>query len=1410
MRRLSAHRALRQCLCQQLKAAADCVDSSITQAHLQHQQRIGGGLGHPPVTLAQETYAQEQAAQTPDEDAPAQTIQAMPTAEQEAPGTAALERGQEQANTVNEPAEAAREQADTVNEPADTASQQVQDAGERLGLDEASASAMAANYEGNTDLSVTEYAGEYMAVYNAAKEGASLEKATQGLGAHLDKAAQMAAHNAGSRAATQETQSAAPANNESGTVKYAKVTLPDGRQYVEEDRQVITGTDPKVWPKQVETHINDTIRQGRDVTVYAQDGTPLTITKDTAGKATFRNEVKRDDGSRRLMTDAEYAVKLRAEGHIDELAETSIGSGALTPDSKNHAFAKDGFQYRTAYYKDGAGYYRLTLSVGKNGAINTVYNVGKIKEANFPVQFGTTHRTDSGGSKAGEVASDQNVPQAQTAVNTLPDQDLTAPGLHRSYTREGMKRLGGKQAQQAARTQLRVLDAVAKKYGVSVQVVDSIAADKNAMYNTQTKQITVGLDAQEGAFMHVGFHELTHHIRNHSGQEWGMFRDFVVETLKARKVNVDALVAYQRETNKLSAEDALEEVVANSVPSILSDESTVQKLVQADRTLAQRCFDFLFDFLSNLRATAQRLAGTASWAQMSALQEDTDALRGISDRFFAALESAAEGQAQGVEIGGVQYSPKPRPGERYSYAALTAQRDMRVAQIADVEAYADGKTVRRADAIADGMQNVRAKNNPANTENRFFVDNSYTGRPVQITKPGLLHGMQGNAGRLNRNAAAVSVIGDLVQNAVPVNELLPREGATRTYLMVGMFQDQSLYYPVSLVINENNENLGVVVGLETLEGVNKQFLFAANAAEGIKKNQAPIRPEGYGVKADAPTGSEISIGEMLGIVKNRFAHGLSADTLNHFGMKRPEGAFSATAKFSAKDTMPSLAQIREIADEYAWDYDHIGIRTQDVPFELGTLDHASHVWENGKDTGVELSGVSVTSLDSEAAKMHTGEAAIGKGFYAGEHVALIGGTLDTYGEDAGEMILKNPEVLRVLTGGNAQSGTPAVKFSTKDLTPADVTDLVHENAAYKKSLALMQERVELLKAQMQTTDGRALRPGDVEALAGRLLRQVQSVRAPSHPPARHRLHRPLQPFRRLDLQHAAAAQAFRQAQLFRDVQFSLAQHQVAAAIRCVVDVHVAQAVRPREQEGLVGATRAGIVADVVGQRKVWAFQQEVDTLLLERMVGLAVFYAEQDAAAVHRAGTRLAEGRQHAQVVIPVRVKQVHAPVRQLEVNALRHVHVEHRRTQRTREGDGAQHGIGVGARHQWVEVRHVQILVQMEGDVAAVAREQRPHVRNVQRVGLVLRQVHVQLHKAQTQPRAGLQARLQPIVGQQGGHAEVHAITFHFFLSPRACHTKMHQRTPNLSTTSAMSGLNGQTPSGNITVPPSASAAYA
>ena len=206
---------------------------------------------------------------------------------------------------------------------------------------------------------------------------------------------------------------------------YSIVSVPGtNKQYVKADRQVISGDDPKQWGRDVENYINEQIRQGKDVQVTAADGDVLTITKDSAGKAKFRNEVTMADGTKRSMTNEEYRAKLNAESHVDELAQVSRRGKNIVPDAKNHPFAKDGFNYRTAYFEDFDGqYYKITMSVGLDGEIKTIYNVGRMKTQKAPTSRHSTNAAtfneELSGSKAeGSGAfDDANIPQKSGSVN---------------------------------------------------------------------------------------------------------------------------------------------------------------------------------------------------------------------------------------------------------------------------------------------------------------------------------------------------------------------------------------------------------------------------------------------------------------------------------------------------------------------------------------------------------------------------------------------------------------------------------------------------------------------------------------------------------------------------------------------------------------------------------------------------------------------------------------------------------------------------------------------------------------------------------------------------------------------------------------------------------------------------------
>ena len=202
------------------------------------------------------------------------------------------------------------------------------------------------------------------------------------------------------------------------------------------------------------------------------------------------------------------------------------------------------------------------------------------------------------------------------------------------------------------RSQIRILDAIGKKYGVEIIVDDGVhysdngtmmsRSDANGFYNPSTGRIHINLNAVGEAYLAVGMHELVHHVKNFNESGYNTLESVVLGALEERGENVDALVKYQMEHFGYSESQAREEVVANSIPAILNDESYVRKLVETDRTLAERIRDFLSDFVEFINETLRALEGEASWKQMRSLREDMDMLSTIAELFDTALEGAGE------------------------------------------------------------------------------------------------------------------------------------------------------------------------------------------------------------------------------------------------------------------------------------------------------------------------------------------------------------------------------------------------------------------------------------------------------------------------------------------------------------------------------------------------------------------------------------------------------------------------------------------------------------------------------------------------------------------------------------------------------------------------------------------------
>lgn len=254
-----------------------------------------------------------------------------------------------------------------------------------------------------------------------------------------------------------------------------------------------------------------------------------------------------------------------------------------------------------------------------------------------------------GAEAVSERVSEENRGEIEAYVT---DQKKTAKGgVRRSYAAKNLTR--------DQKGQIRILDEMGRHYGVEIEVVDSIQGGKvQGMYDGGNR-IKVALDAGNQAYVQVGTHELVHYLKNRDDAGYRVVEKMVVDELsKAEGFSLDDAIAERRA--EYAAQDvmiddsaAIEEIVAEALPSIWGDKRAVNAFVSQNRSLAQKVRDFIVDFVERLKQYAVDYAVDQDRTEILALQSrEQDAvgtLEQIARTFDLALESAREKGENGTE-----------------------------------------------------------------------------------------------------------------------------------------------------------------------------------------------------------------------------------------------------------------------------------------------------------------------------------------------------------------------------------------------------------------------------------------------------------------------------------------------------------------------------------------------------------------------------------------------------------------------------------------------------------------------------------------------------------------------------------------------------------------------------------------
>lgn len=389
------------------------------------------------------------------------------------------------------------------------------------------------------------------------------------------------------------------------------------------------------------------IHSVEDGTVYVQAGDNVVALNDVEFANADIGELYERAGKYGTEA-AQRFVKAYDGGSVEQYAK---GFDAM------YRAARDGVAYDTALQQ--SLYVENYLSEDQR---MQAYAAGQSASAQTQTQVATNQQQVATNQE--QVATEQQVKKPQNteapaAVQTEAKaaqqvKKAVKPGLTRSYARAELTN-EQRSAIKKNRSQLQVVDAMAKKYGREVVLVGSLQGmeingqtveqSANGVYDPSSGRIYIAADAQDGAFAYVAMHELAHSVRAASESDYNALQTTVFEALTKDGQNVDDLVKYQMDTFGYSEDVAREEVVANSAATVLTDEEFVRNLYNNEHSL----FEQIRKFFKELADTFKQLTQSASWSQDAALTpENVRAIAEVFDR--VATDTAATANEEGTVV----------------------------------------------------------------------------------------------------------------------------------------------------------------------------------------------------------------------------------------------------------------------------------------------------------------------------------------------------------------------------------------------------------------------------------------------------------------------------------------------------------------------------------------------------------------------------------------------------------------------------------------------------------------------------------------------------------------------------------------------------------------------------------------
>lgn len=209
------------------------------------------------------------------------------------------------------------------------------------------------------------------------------------------------------------------------------------------------------------------------------------------------------------------------------------------------------------------------------------------------------------------------------------------------------------------RNTVAVLDQFSRSLGRSIRLVENLNVDGsynvkdkngnyvkgnvNGLFNRATGEYFISLNSMGEGYTYIAMHESVHDIAKNAAEEYAKLQEIVFEELEQHGYDVAQMIIDRMEQYGETEAVAIEEVLANTVPSILQDAETANQLVDRILEADEQTKSSFLRFIDTLKEYFERaynaLKGSKDWEQMDAISKDMEAVDRIREQYLQGLEA---------------------------------------------------------------------------------------------------------------------------------------------------------------------------------------------------------------------------------------------------------------------------------------------------------------------------------------------------------------------------------------------------------------------------------------------------------------------------------------------------------------------------------------------------------------------------------------------------------------------------------------------------------------------------------------------------------------------------------------------------------------------------------------------------